>query len=154
TDPFRSEPLGSDIVVSQATHAAPARPLTDREVREGVRAITSIPRIPSRPDSERESKVYNAPDLRDLVAMLLDEFGTLLLSDVRRILEVALTAWLPTILRDHEEDHISSDDPEQALERATMEERILTLAATFDEAQRTVLLGKSRGMSDGELASR
>jgi hypothetical protein len=77
-----------------------------------------------------------------------------LLSDIRRILEFALTAWLPTVLRDHEEDSSSFAAPGDESERALMNDLIDSLAAALDPVHRVVLLEKSQGTSDDDIARR
>lgn len=154
SDPFQTELVAGDTAVSRAESPGVPRGLVDEEIRHGVELIASIPRLPSRPDAERESKVYNGTDLEELVNRLVDAFGSILLGDIRRILEITLTAWLPTILRDAEEDSASRATPELELERTLMNELIATLAPALDPVQRVVLIGKSQGISDGELARR
>lgn len=151
---FHTTPVGPDIAVSRTDDPRDARVLTESEVRHGGRLIDSIPRLPSRPGSERESKVYNAADLEDLVTRLVDAFGAVLLGDIRKILEIALTAWLPAVLRDDEEDHVSGSSPELELERTLMTQLIDTLARALDPTLRLVLIGKSQGIADGDLAIR
>jgi hypothetical protein len=155
SDEFDTARSGGDLAVSlpEAGAAAP-RVLAEQELHQGVQLIASIPRLPSRPDAERESKVYTAADLRELVGRLVAAFGTILLSDIRRILEITLTAWLPTVLRDHEEDSDSRASPDTELERTLMNQLVASLARAFDPMHRAVLLGKSQGISDGDLARR
>lgn len=76
------------------------------------------------------------------------------LSDFRRILDVALTAWVPTFLRGDEEDRASSATPELELERTQMHTLVATFVADLEPIHRAILLGKSQGMADGELAQR
>jgi hypothetical protein len=153
SEDFSATSHGTDVAVSQpAASPGTVRALTTDELRRGVQLIDSIPRLPSRPDGSRESKVYTATQLSELVGRLVGAFGAVLLSDIRRILEVALTAWLPTLLRGSEEDFNSRPSPDTELERTLMNDLITSLAPTLDPVQRIVLLGKSQGMSDVELA--
>ncbi|MEX0663325.1 MAG: hypothetical protein WD598_00985 [Acidimicrobiia bacterium] len=154
SEPFRTTEVGSDIGVSIAGGDNEADALTESDVHRGVQIIDSIPRLASLPSAKRESKVYKAADLQDLVERLVDAFGAVLLADIRRILEALLTAWLPTVLQDDEEDHASRATPELELERSQMNELITTLAQGLDPVQRLVLIGKSQGVPDGELADR
>lgn len=147
--------VGDDLAVSRPDHAGAVRSLTDEEIRRAAGLIDGIPRLPSSPNAERESKVYNAADLKDLLGRLLDAFGTIVVADIRRILELTLTAWLPTILRDDEEDFVSvGTPPEVEVERRSMYELIDAVADGLDRVQRLVLIGKSQGISDGDLARR
>jgi len=122
--------------------------------RQAANLIRSIPRIPSRVDAERESKVYTGAHLEELVTTLVSSFGPVLLGDVRRILELTLTAWVPTVLRGDEEEHASAPTPEFELERSQMHTLIDNLVAGLDPVHRAVLIGKSQGIADGELAQR
>ncbi len=85
---------------------------------------------------------------------MLGAFGPVALSDFRRILDVALTAWVPTFLRGDEEDRASSATPELELERTQMHTLVATFVADLEPIHRAVLLGKSQGMADSELAQR
>ena len=153
-DRYELVKFGSDRFVRvQGMERAP-QPLGDEDLRRAVALIADIPRIPSNPAGERESKVYSAEALRSLLERLIDDFEGILVSDVRRILENALTAWLPTILREHEESSRTESTPELELQRSTMATLIDSVTAQLDTTQRLVLLGKSQDVSDGELARR
>lgn len=151
---FQTTEVGGDTGVALEGEPSSARPMTDAEVRHGASLIASIPRLPSRIDAERESKVYSGAHLQEVVMTLAMSHGPVLLGDIRRILEVTLTAWVPTVLRDHEEDYTSDATPELELERAHMQTLISTLVADLSPVHRVVLLGKSQGIADGDLAQR
>jgi hypothetical protein len=151
---FLTAAHGSDVYVTLAGRVVSPRPASDEELHRCVARIASVPRIPSNPNGERESKVYSAEDLSRILALVLDDLDGLLISDLRRIFEISLTAWLPTILRDSEEDQISELSPELEAERANMTSLIEGFLGQLDETQQRVLLGKSQGISDGDLAKR
>lgn len=146
--------LGSDRFVQVRGIARDPRSLTEAEVQRAVALIGPVPRIPSNPSGVRESKVYNGENLRLLLRDLLNEFGGILISDLRRILEIALTAWLPTVLREGEENYRFQSTPEIEPHRAAMPTLIDDVIAQLDDTHRVVLLGKSQDTSDGELARR
>lgn len=152
--PFEVAQVGSDTAIALQSDPSSARRLTDGEIRRGADLIGSIPRLPSRIGAERESKVYTGPQLQELVTTVVSSFEPVLLGDIRRILELTLTAWVPALLRDDEEDYASSVPPELELERAQMHDLITTLAAALDPVHRVVLIGKSQGIADGQLAER
>jgi len=155
SEDFSTTAHGGDVAVSRpGADAVAVLALNEDELRRGVHLIDSIPRLPSRPDGKRESKVYSAADLAELVGRLVGDFGAVLLSDIRRILEIALTAWLPTLLQGHEEDYELLASPDTELERTLMNSLITSFAPTLESVQRIVLLGKSQGMSDADLAQR
>jgi len=152
---FQTAELGGDTAIVLDGDPSSARQLSDDEVRRGASLIASVPRLPSRLDAERESKVYTAAHLEEVVRTLADSMGPLFLGDIRRILEVTLTAWVPTLLRDHEDDYASTTTPpELELERAQMQTTIATLVSDLDPVHRVVLIGKSQEISDGDLAQR
>lgn len=152
---FQTAELGGDTAIVLGGDPSLARQLSDDEVRRGASLIASVPRLPSRLDAERESKVYTAAHLEEVVSTLVASLGPLYLGDIRRILELTLTAWVPTLLRDHEEDYASdTTPPELELERAQMQTTIATLVADLDPVHRVVLIGKSQDISDGDLAQR
>ncbi|MYA26683.1 MAG: hypothetical protein F4091_05640 [Acidimicrobiales bacterium] len=153
-DAFEVDQLGSDRFAQIRGIARDPRAMSDAEIRQAVALIRHIPRIPSNPSGVRESKVYSAEDLRLLLGQLFDEFGGILVSDLRRILESALTAWLPTVLRESEDHYRSESTPEFELNRAAMPPLIDNVIAQLGAAHRVILLGKSQNISDGELARR
>ena len=153
-DAIETVQLGSDRFVKVRGIARDPRALTEAEVQRAVARIGPVPRIPSNPSGVRESKVYNGENLRLLLRELLNEFGGILISDLRRILEIALTAWLPTVLREGEENYRSPSTPETEFHRAAMPTLIDNVIAQLDDTHRVVLLGKSQDTSDGELARR
>ena len=160
---IREIDLGADVqitAIGSGRFASPSEasrgPITLSEVdlRRGSMLIDPIPRLTSSPSAEHEPKVYSVSDLAKLVRVLVHEFDGILLSDVRKILEITLTAWLPTILHDYEEDHADPSTPKLETQRSEMRETINGFVAGLRSAQRVVLLGKAEGLSDGELASR
>lgn len=152
---FQTAELAGDTAIVLEGDSSSARQLSDDEVRTGASLIASVPRLPSRLDAERESKVYTAAHLDEVVRTLVDSMGPLFLGDIRRILELTLTAWVPTLLRDHEDDYASTTaPPELELERAQMQTTIATLVSDLDPVHRVVLIGKSQDVSDGDLAQR
>ena len=144
----------SDQLLSPSGAGRGPVPLTEGDLRRGSRAIDSIPRLASRPSAERESKVYSGGDLAELVRVLVWEFDGILLSDVRKILEITLTAWLPLPLHEDEEDDADPSTPELEAQRSEMRPTIAGFVAGLSSAQRVVLLGKAEGLADGELAGR
>ena len=127
-------------------------PLPERELRAGALAIDVIPRLASSPQLERESKVYHGKDLEQLVATLAELFGGITVRDIRKILEITLTGWLPTILPIDEAAHVSGSSPEDEADRSEMNHLVMRFADSLEPTLRTVLLGKANGMSDGKLA--
>lgn len=154
SDEFQTAAVVGDTVISRTEATPEARPLSDGELRRGSDLIADIPRIPSRVNAERESKVYTAANLGQLVTRLVDGFGSILLGDVRRILEMTLTAWVPTILVTHEEHSASATTLDLELDRTRMNELIDSLAPSLDPVLRQVLAAKSQGISDSALAQR
>jgi hypothetical protein len=144
--------FGRDDLLVPPGGAVEFRSLTAAEIRRGAQSIEAVPRLRGSLDGQRESMVYRSDDLARLVDILFADLGSIALRDLRTILETTLTAWLPTILRDGEVDRVSLAGPELELERSRMAELTAALAHDIDPTQRAVLLGKSRGMSDGALA--
>ena len=151
---FQLTDLGSDQFLSPSDTVREPASLSEAELRRGSMLIEPIPRLVSNPNAERESKVYSGSDLADLVRVLVHEFNGISLLDVRRILEITLTAWLPTILRDHEEEYVELSTPELEAQRSEMRTTINGFVTDLSSVHRVVMLGKAQGLSDGELASR
>lgn len=151
---FRLTALGSDQFLSPLDGGREPANLSEAELRRGSMLIDPIPRLASNPTAERESMIYSPSALVELVRVLVHGFNGISLLDVRRILEITLTAWLPTILRDDEEDHVEPSTPELEAQRSELRTTITDFAADLGSVHRVVLLGKARGLSDAELASR
>jgi hypothetical protein len=153
---FRLVEVGSqDVLCRSAGGEIPElRFLPDPEIRRTAHAIEHVPRLRATLDRQRESMVYRREDLVRVVGVLLAEVGPVTLSDVRKILDTTLTAWLPTFLREIEVGPTSSPVSDLEFERSRMAELIGTLAREIDPVQRTVLLGKSREESDSALSAR
>ena len=150
-DEFGAREIGVDMWIYRPPEPAPrALPPSDRH--RGIWRIADIPRIPSNPRGERESKVYGAPQLTEVVRQLCDEYSGLYLSDVRRILEELLTAWLPEILYDSEADSPSSGSQPSNLEVTEMTAELQGLLERLTDSQVAVMIGKSNGLSDTRLA--
>ena len=143
--------VGSDVWLRG--HGVGRRPseLTSSERRRGGHAIAGVPRIPSNPNGQRESKVYAKPQLIEVVVGLVEEFDGIYLGDVRRILEDVLTAWLPEILYDSEGveavAHAQLDD----LEMSHMSEQAAATVERLSDEQLFVMIGKANGVSDSVL---
>jgi hypothetical protein len=152
--PFEIGQVGGETAIALENEPGLARQLTDAEIRRGADLIASIPRLPSRVGAARESKVYTGAHLQELVTTLVTSLGPVLLGDIRRILELTLTAWVPTLLRDDEEESALYAAPEFELERGQMQALITTVVAALDPVHRAVLIGKSQGIADGQLAER
>ncbi len=150
--PYAALTVGRDTTVVLTADLLPARQLTDGEIRRGAALIDSIPRISTKVNAQRESKIYSKSHLEEVVKRLVTAFEPILLADVRKILEILLTAWVPTLLVSIEEDHASSSTPETELARTQMHAQIETFATTLEPVHRLVLIGKSQKISDEELA--
>lgn len=151
---FQLTAFGSDQFLSPLEDGREPASLSEAELRRGSMLIDPIPRLASNPTAERESKVYSGSDLVELVRVLVHEFNGISLHDVRRILEITLTAWLPTILHGYEEDHVEASTPELEAQRSEVRAMIDGFVTNLSSTHRTILLGKAQGLSDGELASR
>jgi hypothetical protein len=149
---FQVLDLGSDQFVAPVEGGREPANLSEDDLRRGAHLIGPIPRLASRPEAQRESKVYNRDDLFDLLNLLVEEFSGILLRDLRKVLELTLTAWLPTVLYDHEEDRVEYWTPELEAQRTEMRNLVSEMVADLSLEHRVVLLGKARGLPDGALA--
>lgn len=145
-----------DVGAETWVHGASERPpgaLQPSDRHRGVHRIADIPRIPSNPQGQRESKVYSATHLGEILHRLCDEYDGIYLSDVRRILEDLLTAWLPEFLYDSEADSAAEGLQPSDLKVTEMTTEIQNLLDELTDAQIAVLVGKSNGVSDSRLAA-
>jgi hypothetical protein len=147
-----SRQIGTETWIYGPSEPSPGA-LNPSDRRRGVHRIADIPRIPSNPRGERESKVYGSPQLAQVLQRLCDEYGGLYLSDLRRILEELLTAWLPEILYDSEADSSLGGSPPSDQEVAEMTTDLQGLLEVLTDPQITVMIGKSNGVSDTDLAA-
>jgi hypothetical protein len=150
---FETSEVGSEVHIAREGSTLTPRFLGEKELLQASNLIHSIPRLPSDPNGERESQVYKAADLAELMTRLLGKFDGIFLGDIRRILEKTLTAWLPTVLQESEESQVSLGGPELELQRATMTDLIENITQTLSPEQQAVLIGKSQDISDGDLAA-
>ena len=147
-----SREIGTDTWIYGPSEPSPAT-LAPSDRQRGIHRIAGIPRIPSNPIGERESKVYGAPQLAEVLHRLCGEYGGLYLSDIRRILEELLTAWLPEILYDSEIDYSPGGSLPSDLEVTEMTTDLQGLLGVLTESQIAVMIGKSNGVSDTRLAA-
>ncbi len=127
--------------------------LAETDLHLGSLLIAPIPRLASSPSAERASKVHSGSALAELLRVLVGEFEGISLRYVRKILEITLTAWLPTIL------HVQGGSCRVIHtgfegQRSEMRSMIPGVVAGFSSTRRDVLLGKAQDLSDGHLASR
>ncbi len=151
-DGMQAQEVGGDTWI-HGVAASPADVLSPSDRHRGVHRIADIPRIPSNPSGERESKVYGSPQLTEVVLRLCDEYGGLYLSDLRRILEELLTAWLPEVLYESEADSSPGGSRLSDLEMTEMTTELEELLEVLTDSQIAVMIGKSNGVSDSRLAA-
>ncbi len=99
--------------------------------------------------------VYRTSDLQTLLGNVLEDVGAISEGDLAKILELLLTSWLPTFLQDDEQllDRESElEGPVELLESSEMRSVIETFAASLSEAEQQILLSKSQGVPDAEIA--
>ncbi len=149
---IRSRDMGTETWIVGGLSERPLAVLTPSDRHRGVHRIADIPRIPSNPLGQRESKIYGTPQLVEVLHRLVDEYDGLYLSDVRRILEELLTAWLPEILYDYEADSLPVGSPPSEYEVTAMTTDLEGLLEMLSDRQIAVMIGKSNGVSDTQLA--
>lgn len=147
-----SRAIGSDTWIYGASERTPAE-LAPTDRHRGVHRIADIPRIPSNPRGERESKVYGSRQLVDALRRLCEEYEGIYLSDVRRILEDLLTSWLPEVLYVSEAEDHRADPPPSHLELTEMSTQLQALLDRLTYPHVVVMIGKSNGASDTQLAT-
>ena len=99
--------------------------------------------------------IYTTPDLRLLLERVVEQVGVVSERDLARILKILLTSWLPTFLQDPERDHPSDQPtPEAVAEASETISALRTFADGLSYEERWIVLSKSQGISDREIASR
>ena len=119
-----------------------------------VRALSEIPRIDSRLDTERESMIYTPKRLQTVIETLFKTISAVSEKDLRSILEVLLTPWAPASLVPVDRESISLGyGAEDSIEEEQMITAARSLANSFTQAQRVVLVLKSQNIADAMVAS-
>ena len=156
--PFSIQEVGRQRWVTLADDPSPFRSLTDAELRPAVQAASGVPRLIASQRAERASMVYTSSALRELLELVVGELGGLSEGDLARIFEDLLTAWLPSSLGDGEgTEPLAAEAPGTADDRLAVSElgdTIRMFTSSLDNADATVLLGKTQGISDAALAQR
>ena len=149
---FRIYELSYDSFITLVAGGRERGDLAEAEIRRGSGVIHSIPRLATSAAAKRESKVYHKEDLCQILRLLVATFDGISLRDIRKILENSLTAWLPTILYEYEEDWVDRSGPELEVARSEMTGIVKKFAANLDPDLRVTLLGKAHGLADGKIA--
>ena len=152
---FRVRTAGRAVWISLGDSSAPLVDLPDSGISQLANSVRDIPQLAASPRSSRASMIYTTPDLRLLLERVLDEAGAVSERDLARVFEVLLTSWLPTFLQDPEGDYPSDEPtPEATVEDAEMRAAVENFARDLSEPERWILLGKSQGIADGDIAAR
>ena len=153
--PLHIRTVGRTVWISHGDAGAPLVDLADHRISQLANAVRDIPQLLASPRSSRSSMVYTTADLRLLLERVLREVGVVSERDLARILEVLLTSWLPTFLQDTERDYPThGPTPEAVAEEAEMNSAVRTFVDGLSDEERWIVLSKSQGIADGEIASR
>lgn len=153
--PFRLETLGSRVWILRDDARGEFVELNASSISRLVSSVRHIPQLVADQRASRESMVYRRNDLNMLLEVVLGEVGAINESDMARVLELLLTSWLPTFLEDDEQllEHDSErEGPVESLESSEMRSMIQTFAASLSETEQQILLSKSQGVPDAEIA--
>ncbi|MXZ68840.1 MAG: hypothetical protein F4Z17_07675 [Acidimicrobiia bacterium] len=153
--PFRPHAVGRSVWVSDKDFSGPLADLSDSRISHIASAVRDIPQLAASKESSRASMIYTTADLRLLLERVVSEAGAVSERDLARVFENLLTSCLPTFLQDPEGDYPSEEPtPEEAAEDAQMRAAVETFARDLSEPERWILLGKSQGIADGDIAAR
>ena len=155
TPPLDTLTVGRMVWVSGADFAGSLVDLSDSKIAHLANSVRDVPQLVASRRSSRSSMIYTTPDLRLLLERVLDEVGAVSERDLARVFEILLTSWLPTFLQDPESDYPSAEPtPEAAAEDAQMRSAVETFARGLSEPERWILLAKSQGIADRDIAAR
>jgi hypothetical protein len=130
------------------------QPLDGSQLNACVRAIEFVPRLDSRLDTGRESMIYTPERLKTVVEALFQTVRAVTEKELRSILEVLLTPWVPASLVPVEKEFIpSGHEADDLIEEEQMVLEARSLAKSFSHAQRVVLVLKSQNVADALVAS-
>ena len=153
--PFRLETFGSKVWIVSEDSEGEFVDLAPSTVSRLAGSVRHIPQMVADQRASRASMVYRTSDLQTLLRLVLEDVGSISERDLARILELLLTSWLPTFLQDDEQllDRDSElEGPVELLESSEMRSVIETFAASLSEAEQQILLSKSQGVPDAEIA--
>ncbi len=153
--PLRVETFGSKVWIVSEDSEGEFVDLEPSTVTLLAGSVRHIPQMVADQRASRASMVYRTSDLRTLLDLVLEEVGAISESDLAKILELLLTSWLPTFLEDDEQllDRDSElEGPVELLEKSEMSSVIETFAESLSEAEQQILLSKSQGVPDAEIA--
>ena len=155
--PLRVETLGSRLWILSELFEGEFVDLEPSTVTRLAGFVRHIPQMVADQRASRASMVYRTSDLQALLGLVLEEVGAISESDLAKILELLLTSWLPTFLEDDEqllERDTELEGPVELLEKSEMRSVIETFTASLSEAEQQILLSKSQGVPDAEIAGR
>ena len=153
--PLRVETLGSRLWILSEHFKGELVDLEPSTVTRLAASVRHIRQMVADQRASRASMVYRTSDLQTLLGLVLEDVGAISERDLARILELLLTSWFPTFLQDDEQllDRDSElDGPVELLERSEMRSVIETFAASLSEAEQQILLSKSQGVPDADIA--
>ena len=153
--PFRLETFGSKVWILSDDSEGEFVDLAPSTVSRLAASVRHIPQMVTDQRASRASMVYRTNDLQTLLGLVLEDVGAISERDLAKILELLLTSWLPTFLQDDEQllDRDSElEGPVELLESSEMRSVIETFAASLSEAEQQILLSKSQGVPDAEVA--
>ena len=155
TIPFRLHAVGQAVWISHRDSSAPLVDLPSHRIGELANLVRDIPHLTTSPRSSRASMVYTTADLRLLVERIVDQVDVVSERDLSRILEDLLTSWLPTFLQYPERDYPSDEpSPEAAVEEMGINRALRAFVYDLSAEERWIVLSKSQGIADGEIAIR
>ena len=155
TPPFHVQTVGRAVWISRGDSSASLVDLPDSRISQLANSVRDIPQLAANPRSSRASMVYTTPDLRLLLDRVLNEVGVVSERGLARVFEALLTSWLPTFLQDPEGDYPSDEPtPEAVAEDVEMRAAVETFERDLSEPERWILLCKSQGIADRDIASR
>ncbi|MCY4495127.1 MAG: hypothetical protein OXB92_14875 [Acidimicrobiaceae bacterium] len=155
--PLRLETFGSKLWIVGEDPEGGLVDLEPSAVTRLAGSVRHIPQLVADQRASRASMVYRTTDLQTLLATVLEEVGAISESDLASVLELLLTSWIPTFLEDSEQvlgRDAEGDGPVEMLEKSEMRSVIETFAASLSEAEQEILLSKSQGVPDAEIAGR
>jgi len=127
--------------------------ITESDLRRAGNLARQIPVLWGRPDAERESKLYSAADLQQLMELIFSIISCISEDDLWRILEELLTSFIPSSLYMDEEPGDTDVERNSMVLIAEMDDQIRDFVLDLNQRELQVLVAKSQGVSDEVIAS-
>lgn len=128
------------------------KPLTQQQVYAAVHAAVGVPVLYSRKNVSRETQIFGTPSLERVLEAFFSACPAIADMELRRILEILLTPWVPTILVPFDELFDTVDAPMTETDIAELENNVSSWVDGLSDQECLVFYYRSRELRDDDAA--